>query len=394
MGPGDIRPGELPPHLHMRFVVVGTDGEVLGSGRGLEALGVRFHGDAARSFAQAAAQAYEREGFTSWCFDDLPKHVDTSHDGIRFRGYPALEDRGRSVALRLVDSPLRASAVHPSGLLRLAMLQLGRELRAVRRSLGRTERLALRYFPVSAGPWTDPDTAAGRSPDDLVDELLVRAVVECCLADGSDVRTRREFERGIAAGAPRLASVALAARDLADRILSAREEVRAARARLESRSYPESLADFDDQLAFLVYRGFIAETPLRWLEEVPRYLEAARRRIEKLARNPARDLESTRVVQSLWLPVRGEVLEARSAGRRADPDLERCRWMLEELRVSQFVQEMGTRYPVSVKRIARAWEARLTAPPPPFPGPAGPQPLRAPASGTDSGSSPGDRAPG
>ena len=394
VGPGDIRPGELPPHLHMRFVVVDTDGEVLGSGRDLESLGVRFHGAAARSFARAAAQAYEREGLTSWCFDDLPKHVDTSHDGVRFRGYPALEDRGRSVALRLVDSPLRASAVHPSGLLRLAMLQLGRELRAVRRSLGRTERLALRYFPVSAGPWTDPDPAAGRSPDDLVDELLVRAVVECCLADGSDVRTRREFERGIAAGAPRLASVALAARDLVDRILSAREEVRAARARLESRSYPESLADFDEQLAFLVYRGFIAETPLQWLEEIPRYLEAARRRIEKLARNPARDLESTRVVQSLWLPIRGGILEARSSGRRADPDLERCRWMLEELRVSQFVQEMGTRYPVSVKRVARAWEGRLTAPPPPFPGPAGPQPLRAPASGTDSGSSPGDRAPG
>ena len=404
VGPGDFRPDELPRHLHMRFVVAGAEGEVLGSGRELESLRTRFQGTAARSFARAAAQAYEREGLTSWCFDDLPEHVDTSHDGIRFRGYPALEDRGRSVALRLVDSPLRASAVHPSGLLRLAMLRLGRELRAVRRSLGRTERLALRYLTVSSGPWADTgapagagagtDSGAGRSPGALVDELLVRAVLECCLADASGVRTRGEFERRLAAGAPRLEPVALAARDLADRILSVREEVRAARAGLESRSYPESLADFDDQLAFLVYRGFIADTPLRWLEEVPRHLEAARRRIGKLARNPARDLESTRVVKSLWLPMRAAILDARSAGRGVDPDLERCRWMLEELRVSLFVQEMGTRHPVSVKRVARAWEARLTAPLPPFPGPAGPQPLRAPASDTDSGSSPGDRAPG
>ena len=392
-GCADMRPGELPPHLHMRFEVVGTTGEVLGRGRDLEALKARFRGHAAQSFARAAAQSFEREGLTSWCFGVLPDHVDAVDDGVRFRGYPALEDRGRSVALRLFPNPRQAAEAHPSGVLRLATLRLGRELRSVRRSLGRTDRLALRYFPAPASPWAGEGSNAGRSsPPDIADEILERAVVECCLEDAPAVRTPGEFERRISDGSPHLVPSALAARDLTDRILSAWEEARAVRERFETRTYPESMADVDEQLAFLVYRGFIAETALARLEEIPRYLEAVRKRLEKLGRNPARDLESTRIVRSLWRPMREEIDRDRRSGGAPDPVREQCRWMLEELRVSLFVQEMGTRHPVSVQRVERAWEERLSAPPGSVPGPAAPRLPRAPVPDADTGSSPADRA--
>ena len=408
--PTDFRPDLLPVHLQMRFEVTGPTGEVLGAGRDLDALKTRFRDVSARSFAHAAAEAFEREELTSWCFDDLPRAVDAEHAGVRFRGYPAIEDRGRTVALRLFDSSRRATAVHSRGLLRLAILQLGRQLRTVRRALGRSERLVLRYFAVPASPWTIGRPESPEPPDGLVDNLLARAVVECCFAGaGADaIRSRSEFERRIADGSPRLERVALAARDLADRILTEWEAVRAARAGIESRTYPESLADLDEQLAFLVYRGFIADMPLARLEEIPRFLAAARRRLEKLPRNPARDLESTRIVRSLWDPVREELLRTERSCPDNDPTRpdndplrpgddparEECRWMLEELRISLFTQEMGTRYPVSVQRVEHAWEARLTAPRKLVPGPAELRSLRAPASDTDSGSSPGDRAPG
>ena len=424
--PAQLRSELLPPHLHMRFTVVGLDGQVLGEGRGLDALKDRLRASAARSFRRAAEETFERAGLTRWCFGDLPPHVDGVHAGVRFRGYPALEDRGRSVSLRLFDEPRRAAAVHGAGLLRLAMLGLGRELRSVRRALGRMEHLGLRHLRVPAAPWSGGDAeaalgaggrggesealsttggpaedaaapAAARSPagnarnarnagnagalfaardfasasaapfavaGDLEGELLQRAVLECCLADGNGdgdramVRTRADFERRLAAGAPRLEGAALAFRDLADRILTAWEAARAARAALDARSYPESLADFDEQIAWLVHRGFIASTSLARLEEIPRYLEAARRRLEKLPRNPARDLEAVRVHRGPWEPIRDELLAFLHAREPLDGSRMDCRWMLEELRVSLFVQEMGTRYPVSVQRIKRAWAAR------------------------------------
>ena len=356
----DLRPDLLPPHLRMRFEIVAEDGAVLGSGRDLDELKARFRAEAARSFTRAAERTFERDGITTWCFGDLPEHVDAVHAGVRFRGYPALEDRGTSVALRLFDGPRRAAAVHRAGLLRLAMLRLGKELRSVRRALGRMERPALRYLSVPAAPWPGPEEGSGAIPPamGLADELVVRAVVECCLSEAPELRAREEFEHRLAAGAPRLAAAALAARDLAEGILDAWDEVRGARAALESRSYPESLADVDEQVAFLIHRGFIAETPLDRLAEVPRYLEAVRGRIAKLPRNPARDLESTRIVRALWTPVRDELRALRRAGEPFDPPRAECRWMLEELRISLFMQEMGTRYPVSVQRIERAWAAR------------------------------------
>ena len=94
------------------------------------------------------------------------------------------------------------------------------------------------------------------------------------------------------------------------------------------------------------------------MAEVPRYLEAVRGRLAKLPRNPARDLESTRTVRALWTPVRDELRALRRSGEPVDAPRAECRWMLEELRISLFMQEMGTRYPVSVPRIERAWEGR------------------------------------
>ena len=396
----EFRSDLLPSHLHMRFEIVGASGEVLGSGRDLDELKGRFRVEAARSFTRAAERTFERAGITTWCFGDLPDHVDAVDAGVRFRGYPALEDRRTSVALRLFDAPRRAAAVHRAGLLRLAMLRLGGELRSVRRALGRMERLSLRYFSVPAPPWPEAvegEREAARPAAGLADELIVRAVLECCLADGPEVRTADEFERRLAAGRPRLETTGLAARDVAERILDAWEEVRRARAALELRSYPESLADIDEQVAFLVHRGFVADTPLDRLAEIPRFLEAACGRLAKLPRNPARDLDSTRLLRAHWGPVRDELRALRGSGEPVDASCMECRWMLEELRISLFTQEMRTRYPVSVQRLERAWEGRtmeLERSPGRAPGRGEPRSPRAPAPDRDSASSPGDRARG
>ena len=364
----------------MRFEVIGAHGQVLGNGRDLDELKgpVPCRGGS-ELYPRGGADVRAR-GAHDLVFRDLPDHVDAVHAGVRFRGYPALEDRGR--ASRCACSTRRGGPRRSTAAGWLASRCCGSAGSCAPFAGRSAERSGSRFaiFPAPASPWTGSGSGrgrpAGRPVGDLVEELLARAVAECCLEDGSGVRGRSEFERRIESGAPRLESAALALpRPRGPDLRRLGGGAPGARAAVESRSYPESLADFDEHLASLVYRGFLADTPLERLAELPRYLEAARGRLAKLPRNPARDLESTRIVRAVWTPVRDELRAFARRRRAVDAPRVECRWMLEELRVSQFMQEMGTRHPVSVQRIerrvagrpcavlrARPWSRRTTIP--------------------------------
>jgi ATP-dependent helicase HrpA len=115
-----------------------------------------------------------------------------------------------------------------------------------------------------------------------------------------------------------------------------------------------SVTDMHAQLERLVYIGFLLRTPYEHLRDYPRYLQALQMRADKLRHAAARDrqrLETLRPLQELWLE---REQSCRAAGR-SDERVEELRWMIEELRVSLFAQELGTAYPVSVKRIERRW---------------------------------------
>ncbi len=387
--PADLDPSRIPEHLRMRFEVRGADGRVLGDGRDLAELKDRFRTLAARSFGQAAERTFERSGLVGWCFEDLPARVDGVHSGVRFRGYPALEDHGDSVGLRLFDDPERAARVHRGGLLRLALLGLGRELRAARRTFGRGDRLALRYLAAPPAPWSGGAHAPapeGGGGTGLEDELLTRALCECFPEDALGLRSREAFERRLEEARAGLVPALAALREAVERVFDAFDDFRRERSALADSAYPDSLADLDEQMAFLVYRGFAADTPLARIEALPRYLEAAGRRLEKLPRDPARDLRAVRAVRPPWTPVRDRLVRLRRAAgalpEPGEPAWMECRWMVEELRISLFAQEMGTRYPVSAQRVERAWAECAT----PAPGPGAPRSPRAPAADTDSGS--------
>jgi ATP-dependent helicase HrpA len=104
----------------------------------------------------------------------------------------------------------------------------------------------------------------------------------------------------------------------------------------------------------LVYPGFFQATPWAQLGHVPRYLRALDRRIAKFAENPVRDARHAGTVAEWWRRYRERLERARAAGR-VEPGLEAFRWLLEELSVSLFAQELKTPFPVSYKRVERAW---------------------------------------
>jgi ATP-dependent helicase HrpA len=135
-------------------------------------------------------------------------------------------------------------------------------------------------------------------------------------------------------------------------------EYRALSQRLSAlpRSLSRLGAEIAAQRGRLVYPGFMSATPWVQLAHLPRYLKALDRRLAKYPENPARDAKHAAEVAELWERYRARVERDRARARR-DPALETYRWLLEELKVSLFAQELRTPFPVSYKRLEKAWKA-------------------------------------
>jgi ATP-dependent helicase HrpA len=188
---------------------------------------------------------------------------------------------------------------------------------------------------------------------DLLDDCVRAAVDALLAANGGPVWDRAAFATLRDAVRAELGATTFRVVDLVRQVLLARQSARARLADLPSFAPRESVADVRAQLDALVYRGFVTDTGLDHLADLVRYLRAVDRRLEKLPENPNRDVQRTRDVAAVtadYRDVMAGLPPAAAAGERA----RHVRWMIEELRVSYFAQQLGTAYPVSEKRIQRA----------------------------------------
>ena len=330
----------VPAHLRMRFQVVDTDGKVLAVGRDWAALQVQLRGEARSSFAALPTPEFERERLRDWDFGELPEEVSFVRNGIQLRGYPGLVvETGAPLRLRVLDSPLRAEAATRAGLRRLIAWRLGPAFKQLARDLPHFQRMTLHYVGLG-------NQEALR--EDVLDAILDRAF----LAEPSLPRDRTAFDALLERGKTRLAAARVEVCELADAVLAAYHEVR--RSLSDDPIWVEAMADVRDQLARLVYPGFLSQTPPEWLPHLPRYLRAITLRLQKLRQAPDKDRQRRGDIIRLWEACQRQL--ARNAEREwHDPELIRFRWLLEELRVSQFAQELRTLVPVSVKRLEEQW---------------------------------------
>jgi ATP-dependent helicase HrpA len=341
----EFQPETLPEFLRMNFRVVDDQGKEVAMGRDLGEIRRRLGMQARATFAAAPPPEYHRDGLLRWDLGDLPERVEITHGGMTFNGYPALVDAGNSVSIRLFDQPDAAAEAMRGGLRRLFMLQIGRELEYVERNLPDLDRLCLYYATV------------GRC-DDLRENLLL-AIADRAFFDDeaiSDLRTRDAFAARAEAGWRRLSA---AADEVSNLVTQALEAYHALDLQLSNEFPPlwsDSIRDMRDQLMHLVYRGFVVRTPFAWLRHVPRYLRGIEIRLKKLANAGLnRDLQAMNEVRPFWDPYKQAAARARERGLR-DAALEQYRWMLEELRISLFAQELKAAGPVSAARLARLWE--------------------------------------
>jgi ATP-dependent helicase HrpA len=234
-------------------------------------------------------------------------------------------------------------------------------VRALKKSVADVQALRLYYAKVAADPWLEAasradDRALPEQPDDVLDELLALAFDRAFVDEPWRVRDREAFERCHEAGRSRLGPALQEVSELAADILATAHRVRAALAGMPQRNWRASVEDMQAQLDRLVYRGFLGRTEPRRLAELPRYLAALEKRIDKLRSGAARDrqrMDEMADLQQAWQ----RRLQESPAGPGADPRLDEIGWLLEELRVSLFAQELKTPMPVSVKRVRRRWEA-------------------------------------
>jgi ATP-dependent helicase HrpA len=332
----DFDQSRVPQHLRMRFQIESDDGKPLAAGRDLDALRERLTGSM-RQAISAASSEIEKNGLRAWEFGALAECVEQVRAGLRVRGYPALVDQGNAVGVRVFEAPVEANVAMRAGLRRLLLLNVASPAKALQRQLPNQTKLAL-----------SRNAPGGVSA--LLDDCLACAT-DAIVADfGERPRDEATFARlleVVRAQLPdRLTTVVTTVVD----VLSAAHEVEAAlKAAAKDPQQLPALVDMRNQLGDLVYRGFATRTGATRLRDLPRYLAAISRRLERLPGDAGRDRAR------MW-----EVEQAqealRDAERRGDVEpatLVEARWLIEELRVSLFAQALGTAQPVSVQRIAR-----------------------------------------
>ncbi len=329
---------ELPEHLKMHYRVVDDAGQELASGRDLAALRGKLGQAAQMTFAKGPDSDFEREGVTAWDFGDLPEKLAFSRGGAQLTGFPTLADMGDSVAILLLDTPEAAAREMRAGVRRLLRLALKEQMKQLEKSLPNFTQMALLARTIE-------------SPDEFREDLLTCICDRAFLSDDALPRNEKEFAHQRDRARTRLPAVTQAAAKLA---ASALEDYHALQGKLSGK-LPYPLAqDLKEQLGRLVYKGFLAATPWEHLQHLPRYLKAMLKRIEKYPGNADRDAKHAASLKEWW-----DKLEARREKHRKagidDPKLEDFRWMLEELRVSLFAQELRTPYPISYKRLEKAW---------------------------------------
>ncbi len=327
----------VPAHVRMIVEVLDERGRVRGRGRELQELQVALRGEVRAALARALP-GIERHGMTGWEIGDLERRVERGP----VLAYPSLADEGEAVGVVLLESPDEQSAAMWAGTRRLLLLAVPLPVAHLQRRLTNETKLAL--------------AAAGVSPEDLAADVAAAVADRIIVAHGGPAfeaagfaAMAEEAQRSLVERVVRVTTIAggvLAAASRLEQRIAALEQ--ADRAGLVS----PAIADLRRQLARLVFPGFVSAAGTTRLGDLLRYLEAMSRRLDRLPADARRDANRQAAVSRVQ--ARLDALHAHAGGGPLPAWAQDVRFMIEELRVSLWAQELGTPSPVSEARIVRA----------------------------------------
>jgi ATP-dependent helicase HrpA len=381
----DIKADMLSAHFFMNFKVVDEHGRQLGQGRNLGALKAEWGKQARGAFqalaslklgklepastnasvplaspdsipSQSASTTANKttsntkssaainpvgQRYTAWTFGELPELLEIQKGGQILVGFPALIDAVDAVTMEVFDEPELAAEKHRAGLRRLFALQLKEPLKYLEKNVPDLQKMAVAYMQI------------GGSIEELREQIIGLALERAFLLTPLPT-DEFAFKRRLEEGRGRLTLIANEIARLAAQILQ--ECATAARKIKDTKTAPEACSDAAQQLQRLMPKRFLMAAPWERLHHLTRYLKAITLRLEKVRADPARD--AARLTELRPQEQRYWRLVAERKGV-SDERMTEFRWLLEELRVSFFAQELRTPQPVSVKRLDKAWSQLL-----------------------------------
>ncbi|WP_019674188.1 ATP-dependent RNA helicase HrpA [Arsukibacterium perlucidum] len=329
----------LPVHLTMNFKIVDDKGKTLRQGRSLSLLKQGLQGEVQQSLSQVAEQGIEQTELTDWSFGELPREYVKLQAGYEIKAFPALVDERNSVAIKLLDNPQQALLTTRLGLRRLLLLNVPSPVKYLQESLPNKAKLGLYFNPFGRVlELIDDCIAAG------VDVLADQQAIPQNTAEFNQLRDKVRAELG-----DTVVAIALQV----EQILTLGHDIQKRLKGKVDLAHIQSQGDIKQHLTELVFKGFVSSHGASRLADILRYLQAMQKRLEKLAVDPQRDrllMHEYQKAADAYTNLLGKF----AGSAVVPPQVTAIYWMLQELKVSLHAQQLGTPYPISVKRVLHA----------------------------------------
>lgn len=328
-------PELIPKHLRIHFNILKDDGKLLLQGQDLVQIKKELSGEVKETLNVTAGEDIEQEGIETWSFGVLPKPVEKEQGVFTVKAYPALNDEGQTVAIRVFENQEEAQASNRKGVIKLLYLNASSPVKYLQQSLPGKAKLAM-YF----NPWGKIEA--------LIDDCI-HCAIDSLLGD-SVVENKEQFEERLTLVRSELNDMTLKIVDKVQACLLLSHDIRKQSKGKIPLAQARSYADIKQHLEQLIYPGFVSQTGHSKLADILRYLKALKLRTDKLDADPNRDRLRVLQVEKIIEAWNAKLAAAKRDGLQMQK-LEQFKWHIEEFRVSLFAQELGTAFPVSEQRL-------------------------------------------
>ena len=328
---------QIPSHLKMTFRVVDENGKKIAESMNLDELKFSLKDRVQESISAVADDGIEQSGLHIWSFAELPQCYEQKQRGFSVKAFPAIVDEKDAVGIKLFETEFEQAVAMQQGLRRLLLLNVPSPIKYLHEKLPNKAKLGLYFTPF------------GRVLD-LIDDCIACAVDKLIADFGGFVWNEEGFNKLRDFVRENVNEVTVDIAQKVEQILTLTHQLNQ---RLKGKmdfTMAFALSDMKSQISGLIYQGFVQKSGYARLPDLLRYLQAIDKRMDKLAQDVNRDRTAMLRVEQVQQAYQ-QLLAKLPKSKPISDEVAEIRYMIEELRVSLFAQQLGTKYQVSDKRI-------------------------------------------